>query len=301
MNGSASEFCATKAGRVSRIKALVRSPFVLRALLRDVMAKRNARYELAVVAIFREEAPFLDEWLTFHSYVGVNHFYLYNNFSTDGFRAVLAPWLARGLVTLHEWPVKVGQLSAYRHSVRRYASQTQWMAFIDLDEFLFSPRTVDLRPILREYRDLPGLLVYSPFFGSAGHSRRPSGRVVEAFTRRAPLLRISAKTIANPRWIYAIRDVHTFKYWRGEALDTRRRPLEADGPPPLDTLRVNHYWSRSIEDLFTKVRRTNAWSPMPRDLIRHLAFEKTLNAEEDRTIIPLARTIPRHAPAGESL
>jgi hypothetical protein len=37
----------------------------------------------AVVAIFREEAPFLDEWLRFHDSVGVGHFNLYNNFSTE--------------------------------------------------------------------------------------------------------------------------------------------------------------------------------------------------------------------------
>ena len=42
--------------------------------------------ELAICAIFREEAPFLDEWITFHVGVGAGHFYLYDNFSTDSFR-----------------------------------------------------------------------------------------------------------------------------------------------------------------------------------------------------------------------
>src|SRR5262245_1292734 len=74
---------------------------------------REFRHELGVCAIFREEAPFLDEWLTFHCGVGVTHFYLYNNFSTDNFRTVLEPWIDRGVVTLIDWPVPVGQTSAY--------------------------------------------------------------------------------------------------------------------------------------------------------------------------------------------
>ena len=75
--------------------------------------------EFAICAIFREEAPFLDEWISFHIGVGASHFYLYNNFSTDNFRQVLEPWIAHGTVTLIDWPRPVGQLSAYRDCVKR--------------------------------------------------------------------------------------------------------------------------------------------------------------------------------------
>ena len=37
------------------------------------------RHELAFCAIFREEAPFLDEWISFHLGVGGSHFFLNNN------------------------------------------------------------------------------------------------------------------------------------------------------------------------------------------------------------------------------
>jgi hypothetical protein len=276
---------------MNRLKQALRSPFVRQARMRDAALDRRAHHELAVCAIFREEAPFLDEWLAFHAAVGATHFYLYNNFSTDAFASVLAPWIAHGWVTLHDWPVPVGQLPAYRHCVRRYWAAARWIAFIDIDEFLFSPGRIDIRPILRAYRDLPGLHVYSPYFGSSGHVTRPRGPLVEAFTRRAPLSRITVKTIANPRWVYAIRNVHVFKYWAGESLDTARRPISAAATPVLDPLRLNHYWARSHEDLATKVRRGDASTAQARRLDWHLAFDATLNVEEDRTIIPIARAI----------
>ncbi len=42
----------------------------------------RTEHELAICATFREEAPFLDEWISFHIGIGVTHFFLYNNFST---------------------------------------------------------------------------------------------------------------------------------------------------------------------------------------------------------------------------
>lgn len=258
----------------------------MRAKLRDRALSRRRSHYLSVVAIFREEAPFLDEWLTFHAQNGVSHFYLYNNFSSDDYRDVLAPWIAQGVVTLTDWPVETGQLAAYRHCVRVHGPESRWMAFIDIDEFLFSPAEIDVGNVLREFEDLPGILVHSPYFGAAGNEARPPRPTMRAFTQRAPLSRISAKTIANPRWIYGIRNVHTFKYWRGEGLDTARRPLNA-GPPVLDRLRLNHYWSRSLSDLRDKIARGDASTPQKRDPVWHFQFESELNQERDISILPV--------------
>lgn len=251
-------------------------------------------HELAVCAIFREEAPFLDEWISFHIGVGATHFYLYNNFSTDGFRAVLQPWIARGMVTLTDWPVEVGQFSAYRDCVKRTQRTCRWVAFIDIDEFLFSPQSTDIRPILRRYQDLPGVEVWQAFFGSGGHDARPALPVTEAYLKRAPLQQTTVKTIADPRMVYKV-GVHQFRYWMGDALDPSRQMVTKESEPVLDLLRINHYWSRSLEDLRTKISRNDASTHVPRDPVWHFDFEKKLNAETDETILPVARSIRRGA------
>lgn len=38
---------------------------------------------LSIGAIFKDEAPYLAEWIEFHRLVGVEHFFLYDNLSTD--------------------------------------------------------------------------------------------------------------------------------------------------------------------------------------------------------------------------
>jgi hypothetical protein len=60
------------------------------------------RYNLAMVTVLQNEAPFLPEWLEYHMLytVGVEHFYLYDDGSTDELAATLAPYVAADLVTL---------------------------------------------------------------------------------------------------------------------------------------------------------------------------------------------------------
>ena len=142
-------------------------------LLHSSAGKRHA---LVVVAVLQNEAPFVAEWLEYHRlpHVGVSHFYLYDDGSTDGLQAVLAPYVGAGLVTLHpigvagelptllesavETPTCGGrherflqlgadgvcrralvfpqQPAALRHAVKRYGDGAEWMAWIDVDEFL---------------------------------------------------------------------------------------------------------------------------------------------------------------------
>ena len=205
--------------RVAKNDALALRYALFRNVARDLLVRISRHHRLAVCAIFRDEASFLDEWLRFHSAAGVGHFYLYNNFSTDGYRAVLKPWIDRGLVTLYEWPHETGQLAAYRHCVQNHWRDAWWIAFIDIDEFLFSPASNNLVPILDRYTDVPALVVYSLFFGSSAHQNRPLAPVTMSYLRRARVeVASSGKTIANPRRIRAIKNCHIFRYWKGAEL-----------------------------------------------------------------------------------
>ncbi len=79
---------------------------------------------------------FLREWIEFHILVGVEHFYLYNNFSEDNYLEVLQPYIESGIVTLTDWPIESGQLSAYLDCFKRHKNHTVWKAYINPDEFI---------------------------------------------------------------------------------------------------------------------------------------------------------------------
>ena len=139
---------------------------------------------LAACAIFRNEARYLAEWVAFHRIVGVEHLFLYNNLSDDDYAEVLEPFVAEGSVTLIDWPVYPGQNQAYDNCVERTRGAWRWVAFIDLDEFLFSPRIRPVPELLAQFEHLPGVGIPWAQFGTSGHSTPPPGLVIENYTQR---------------------------------------------------------------------------------------------------------------------
>ena len=131
---------------------------------------------LAICAIYRDEAPYLREWIEFHRLVGVERFFLYNNLSTDDHREVLAPYIEEGIVVLHDWPRRPGPDPGLRRLPRGPSRRARWIAFIDLDEFLFSPTGSRSPSCSRDYERWPGVVVNWAVFGTSGPSHdAPAG------------------------------------------------------------------------------------------------------------------------------
>ena len=92
-------------------------------------------YNLAVVAIMKNEAPYLKEWMDYHILAGVDHFYIYDNDSPDNQREILQPYINTGIVTYKFLPGLRQQMTAYNDAVKNYKFFCRYMAFIDGDEF----------------------------------------------------------------------------------------------------------------------------------------------------------------------
>lgn len=143
----------------------------------------DTKYDVSICAIFKDEADYLREWIELHKIVGVEHFYLYNNGSSDHYQEVLKPYILSGEVTLTDWNDAPGQMSSYSDCVRKYGKETKWIAFIDLDEFIV-PNTYDrIYDFLKQYdRRYPIVIAYWRSFGTSGRiERNVDGLVTEDF------------------------------------------------------------------------------------------------------------------------
>lgn len=186
------------------------------------------KYYLSICAIFRNEADYLREWIEFHRLMGVEHFYLYNNLSDDNYFSVLESYIDRGTVTLRDWPEewkRYTQSNVYRDCLDRYRHESRWIAFIDLDEFLFAPNAESLPGVLKEYEGYPGIVVNWQVYGSSGHKKKPEGLVIENFTMKAPTNWIRnrrTKSIVDPSKTIRPRGAHLFEYGHGELAVTER-------------------------------------------------------------------------------
>jgi glycosyl transferase family 92 len=243
---------------------------------------------LAVCAVFRDEARYLAEWVSFHRIQGVERFYLYDNRSTDDWRSELRPEIEAGIVEVRDWPFLPGQRAAYEDCLRRHRDDARWIAFIDCDEFLFSPTGKRLPEILRGFDTHPGVVANWRVYGTSGWEQPPDGLVIENYLMRAPDeydRNRQVKSIVNPRGALGqAASAHHFGL-RGDAVGEDRRPVEfgiTREPPTADLLRINHYYTKSQAEFERKREIPRVSTGLP------FGGEAPVDAIRDETILQFA-------------
>ena len=286
-------------------------------------SSKSPSWYLSAMAIFKNEAAYLDEWLAFCVLEGVEHVLLYDNSSTDNSREVLQPWINAGIVELFDWPIpwmRGAQTKAYNHALRRLRGRTRWAAFIDIDEYLFSPTGQPVSEVLKRYEGHAGVIVNWQCYGTSGRRARPAGLTLENYTGRAKTdwaRNCRVKTIVDPLLAVEPAGAHLFKVQPGHALVTEDfnpvriipvakwhralrhlaawlpyipfDPYSALEPSPkrvsVSNLRINHYVTRSGEELALKYKDTNIL--LERDRRSHGRYHDR-NEVEDPVLVPKA-------------
>jgi hypothetical protein len=240
---------------------------------------------LAASMVYRDEAPYLREWIEFHRLVGVERFFLYDTGSTDAHEEVLAPYVDQGIVTVEQWPGEGRQNEAINHCLGVH-TEARWIAFLDADEFLFNARGRPVPELLRSYEDFPGVGVNLAPFGTSGHDTKPDGLVIENYLYRStnPEARW-VKNIVQPARATRCRGAHVFNFDSGYAVDMAKRPLDRERTQSYiqSGLRINHYYTKSVEELQAKWAKTRADTgelrePLDVDLL--LRLEKRFTRDE---------------------
>ena len=174
-------------------------------LIRLDSPKRNQKrkYHISLCIMFKDEAPYLREWIEYHRMIGVDHFYMYDNNSSDGFEEVLAPYQEEGLITLIPWSRQHAQVDGYEDCIRQFQDESDWIGFIDVDEFLVPIEEESLAPVLDRFCHCPAVLVYWRFFGSGGMLQRDRSRlVIEDFVVASEKLYTKGKCFFNSNYDY---------------------------------------------------------------------------------------------------
>ena len=146
-------------------------------------------YDLAVVAIMKDEDPYVKEWIDYHLLAGVDHFYIYDNDSTPEFKKILQPYIDANIVTYIRFPGKARQFEAYTQSLKN-KFDCRYMTFLDGDEFIYPLSDKSIMEVVNEIMDknpLAGSLsIYWQFFGSSGQEKADYSKgVLERFLYNA--------------------------------------------------------------------------------------------------------------------
>jgi hypothetical protein len=235
------------------------------------------RHGLAIVAIVKNVAAYLEEWLEFHRQAGVLHFFVYDNLSTDRTPQILAAHAARGTVTPIPWGFngRIGeagrrlspQTTAYAHAVTSFGAGFERFAFIDFDEFLVPTRANDLMTEIRLAGSPSNISLPWHMFGPNGHKTMPAGGVIANYTTRArlpyerPEILLNFKCIVDPCKVTRIQ-IHRCETTDMGALTANMRgEIVANGDRGTpgffcsEGIQLNHYYTRSAAEYEAKKRR----------------------------------------------
>ena len=151
---------------------------------------------LSLTLIVKNEAFYIKEWIEFHRMIGVTHFYIYDNESSDDLYKKLSSYISQGIVTYTYWPTKgvystrlEAQLAAYNDSLYKYKYDTKYMGFIDVDEFIVPVNRKNIIEVIDDifyrYENCGGIGINWRVYGSSYNEKKIDGLVVENYKYRA--------------------------------------------------------------------------------------------------------------------
>jgi hypothetical protein len=248
------------------------------------------------MAILKNEAPNMAEWLCHHMAIGVDHFFLYDNGSTDDLHEVLKPYADHGVVTAVYFPMRGLQRDANNHVVRFFGSTTDWLAYVDIDEFLVPERDERIGDILGRLGDAEQVLVSRKEFCYGGHRTPPAGLVTEAYREvsvdvpRVGTSEILAKPIIRPAGVARV-GIHNATTVHGRTVNTAGQPTSEEATviedPSYANLQMNHYYTKSWQEF--QAKRTRATTSTHSFPLPDVPFD--IPAQVDHVIDPwLPRT-----------
>lgn len=269
--------------------------FLLILAISPLMAA-SYKYELTACMIFKDEAPYLKEWIEFHRLVGIEHFYLYNNLSEDNYREVLQPYIDNGIVELTEWPYASNnvtdwdaiQIAAYKKAFKKAKKESKWLTVLDSDEFLFPAKKSSLKEYLKKYENVKGLggiCSYWVMYGTSGVEKIPDDQLlIETLIRSSGDVSDHFKSIYLTSKVDYICTPHHAIYKKGYQHHFHS----------TDKIRTNHYWPRDEWYLnnFKIPRRIKWGTPAETCLTWSSASNNIIDDSIFRFIEPLRERMP---------
>ncbi|WP_348825265.1 glycosyltransferase family 92 protein [Flavobacterium aestuarii] len=231
---------------------------------------KNYKHTISLCGIFKDEARFLDEWIQFHIVIGIDHFYLYNNNSNDNYLEILKPYIEKGIVDLIDWPFNHSQMDAYQDCYNKHRNDTNWLTFIDIDEFICPIATNDIKSWLASYKNYPGVAVYWKQFGSSGKLYHDNDKfVIEQYTQCWPKPSTYSKMFCNMDFpiakfknphifnskIYGIKVPPVNQYKKIITLGIHRSSIFGNS-----AIQINHYWGKAYDSFVeNKINKSDVY------------------------------------------
>ena len=246
------------------------------------LVKMKDKFYTSTCTIIKDETQYLEEWIQHNIKIGFDEIWLYEDYGSCSHKEITDKYPQVTLKSIKEVEDEVGEFKVWfkQHQTWEYFSEKykdkfDYVAFIDIDEFIMFDEDYSLQQLLHDCYGYAGIYLFWKMYNANGIIDNPRASVVETFTQEAKYVRTDykweIKSIANLKY-------HDL-YWNTnhEIKDgvTVEKKMSYKYPCYKQAW-INHYFTRSWEewcDRFIKrgdindgCRRMNEFFKFNRDM-----------------------------------
>ncbi|KAL2320229.1 hypothetical protein Fmac_029198 [Flemingia macrophylla] len=163
---------------------------------------RRKAHHICICTMLWNQARFLKEWVMYHTRIGVQRWFIYDNNSDDDIENVISFLQSIGYnISQHLWPWVKTQEAGFSHCALRARASCEWVGFIDVDEYFNVKIKGGLRSVIWHKTRLENNVgeIRTPCysFGPSGLRQVPREGVMVGYTCRLAA-RERHKSIVRP-------------------------------------------------------------------------------------------------------
>eukprot|EP01026_Neomeris_dumetosa_P033666 TRINITY_DN2692_c0_g1_i7.p1 TRINITY_DN2692_c0_g1~~TRINITY_DN2692_c0_g1_i7.p1 ORF type:complete len:340 (-),score=7.11 TRINITY_DN2692_c0_g1_i7:477-1367(-) len=217
----------------------------------------------------------IQEWIEYHRWIGIDHFYLREHMSQK-LQNDVADYIKQGIVTYtwtdmdrKERPI----FKFFQECLDNFRDQYDFIAFIDSDEYIVMQKPQCLNSFMEQFTDYGGLAINWIQMGTSGHKARPHGptlgNYVNCCLNRTSTFNKHVKSIINTKYGERILNTHFFFTIEGKPIVNEHFvPVHGHETKEAswDFVALHHYQTKSAEDFIgRKIRGHPTENPVHRD------------------------------------
>lgn len=218
--------------------------------------------------MIKDEHLYLDEWINHHLKIGFHEIYLYEDYDSLSHKEITNKYNnvflfnVKDVGLVKDNPER--QKSLYLYFTTKYKDKMDWCAFIDIDEFIILDG-ITLQSLCDNFfnTEYNAFCLYWKLFNANGHITRPSGGLVESYTKEVSVQLIEAKSMFLYKSIVNMhKDITNWvnPHAPNKTCDTTGQRIDYN--PKLNNIvyaygHINHYFTKSFEDYEQRLQRGN--------------------------------------------
>lgn len=219
--------------------------------------------KITICAIIKDEHKFLKPWLDYHIQLGIDDFYLIEDFTSVSHKEITDMYKNVTLVNMSELKLKnnvTRQCSSYNYFLCNNPTNCDWCAFIDIDEYIKLDDNISLKELIESVDEYEGLQVWWKCYGANNITYTDRGDCDNLYSEDGPRSHPNPtwtfKSFANMKFKNHFKNCHYLTHIRninGTRGDYRIRRNEKT----YDKIWLNHYISKSWGDYVSRLKRGN--------------------------------------------